>query len=189
MLSTFQPFRRPSILTNVVDHFTNRLNSYRQFWLIIGIITVGLLDLGLTTFIGLEDLSAMPFVLPINERAHSPAALSPDLFIDQDALSPSLPDATVASAGSVNRVRKDSRNQADRRGQKTGVIPKSSVALLSSVPVNCRTVKYPFVGENIVVRVTDEVGCLSSQSLPYTKDQSIAKVFHFDRYANLNPPK
>ena len=73
MLSPFQPFQQPSILTDVVDHFTNRLNSYRQFWLIIGIITVGLLDLGLTTFIGLEDLSAMPFVLPINERAHSSA--------------------------------------------------------------------------------------------------------------------
>src|SRR4029078_6490862 len=142
MLSTFQPSRRPSILTDVVDHFTNRLNSYRQFWLIIGIITVGLLDLGLTTVIGLEDLSSIPFVLPINDRAHSPAVLAPDLFIDHDALSPSLPDATVASAGSVNRVRKDSRNRADRRGQKTGSIPKSSVALLSSVPVNCRTVKY-----------------------------------------------
>ena len=189
MLSTFQPFQQPSILTDVVDHFTNKLNSYRQFWLIIGIITVGLLDLGLTKFIGLEDLSAMPFVLPISERAQGPAVLAPNLFIDQDAVSPSLPDVTMASARPVNRVRKDSRNQADRRGQKTGVIPKSSVALLSSVPVNCRTVKYPFVGENIVVRVTDEVGCLSSQSLPYTKDQSIAKVFHFDRYANLNPPK
>jgi len=129
---------------------------------------VGLLDLSVTTYLNIEDLSAMRVVLPVDERSIDQLAFPSDLFIEPGQI------ITAPAARSVREL-KSTGHRSQRNT--VAVLKRPFAGVTARRTANCRTVTYPFIGEYYVVQVTDETGCLIGGSLRSSKIRLLAKNF------------
>ena len=138
---------------------------------------VGLLDLSVTTYLNIEDLSAMRVVLPVDERSIDQLAFPSDLFVEPGQIATAPADRSVRRTKSTYSY--DSRQSPDHRSQRNAmaVLKRPSAGFTGRRTANCRTVTYPFIGEYYVVQVTDETGCLIGGSLRSSKIRLLAKNF------------
>ena len=179
-VSDLQLFARAVILRVVVGQSSKRVNGVKQLMLIAGIVMVGLFDLAFTTFINHEELVRMPSQPPI-EVANNELSASIPLPLDSDPDGPVvLTDASV----SPTRYAKVFRSAKLTRNATVGTVARRSpishrmdLTSLNASLSNCRTITYPFIGDEYVVQLTDDTGCLSSASLRSRRDHFIAKAF------------
>ena len=139
-------------------------------------MSVGLLDLSVTTYLNIEDLSAMRVVLPVDERSIDQLAFPSDLFVEPGQIATAPADRSVRRTKSTYSY--DSRQSPDHHSQRNAMALKRPFAgVTARRTANCRTVTYPFIGEYYVVQVTDETGCLTRGSLRSSKIRLLAKNF------------
>jgi hypothetical protein len=147
--------------------------------LLLGIVAIGVLDLGFTTYVSHEDLfNSSPSLISKAKRLVSspiepPQATLPEL--DQDSMSvAAMPKETHIAE---RQFRSAPIGQIDRKAQPR----KSITAAVVHVNINqpapaCRVVSYPFIGDQYVVQVTDDTGCLTQIASKYRPNILLAQV-------------
>lgn len=165
------------ILIIVVDHLTTRFNTIGRWWLIVGIVAIGLADVAMTSFINHKDDLAFSFnQLETAARIVDLAAISPSrLPEDPDKFDEIISDLPASSNIRRHTVYARSTKAKFRIERPTHALSASTVAKIS-VASDCRTVTYPFAGEHYVVQVTDDMGCMMSTTARYGRDRLLAKV-------------
>jgi hypothetical protein len=171
-----QLFDRAVILRVVVGHPLKRSNRAKQWMLISGIVAVGLLDLAYTTSINRGDLAKVSAKPPLISVIPNSVAL-PETSKPDQGETPETPSEPLIRSAVVPRASRPSRIAANYSSSRKNVrLPRTSVARFIEPPVSCTTVTYPFVGDEYVVKVTDDMGCLTSASAKYKGDHLIAKA-------------
>lgn len=163
----------------MVDHLTSRLNTLGRWWLIVGIVAIGLADVAVTSFINHKDDLAFSFnELETAARIVDLAAASPSrLPEDPDESDEIISAVDLPASSNIRRHGFDARfTKAKFRIERPTHASSASAVAKISVASDCRTVTYPFAGEHYVVQVTDDMGCMMSTTARYGRDRLLAKV-------------
>jgi hypothetical protein len=160
------------ILTFVVIQRLNKLNAVKRAMFVSAIVAVGLLDLGFTTYLSHEDL----FDSPQNIVGKANALGAPSAIQSQITL-PEVDTAGTELDVANSGVRATWLGRTIRQFREFR--PRATVAALPVKFVQpatpCRTVSYPFVGDQYVVQVTDETACMNMTAAKFRREHLIAQ--------------
>lgn len=162
----------------MVDHSSRRANKVKRWLLVTGIVAVGVLDVAVTTYltngdatdmtsssVAKVDLRTKPAQTQTNESSAVPYS-----DIDTEPAVTSNDDQS-AYTNVVGSRRESSR----RRFRNVREAKYRSVTVNEVSELDCRTVAYPFVGTYYYVRVTDNVGCITTNVSRSRSDRLIAR--------------
>lgn len=168
----------------MVHRSSKRTNKVQRWLLVVGIITIGVLDVAFTSYLnGLDTDSVAKTTVPTNAP---PASLpvAGNAF-EQPAATQDEPSLTAETSDNLSPANEISHHylKASYSAVRNRMIDhkRSTVsneqAASSAVPqFDCRLVTYPFIGTGIYVQITDSTNCLTLSSSRTKRDRLIAKT-------------
>jgi hypothetical protein len=130
----------------------------------VGIVTIGLLDLAFSTYLRHQELMKQLTNLSVEVQS-----TEPDSLATISLSTPDNPDTSTAmevsspNSGAASRPDKPFHFLANRHSSaQLGTYPRTAFAKWNLPIASCRTVSYSLINDSYVVRVTDDLGCLTT---------------------------